>query len=124
MTLVRLCDLPQREEWFVDQVSAVQRAADVEYRLKAIQLLVARHKELFSDDNAVYTRVCSELLQTLPLLLEGGAVSEATSSSFNGASLNTSFNNTSLNTSFNNTSFNITTLLNSNTSLNNNTLSE
>lgn len=100
MTLVRLCDLPQREEWFVDLVRTVQRAEDVEYRLKAIQLVVARHKELFPDDNAVYTRVCSELLQTLPLLLEGGALSEVADAAFNGASLsNTSFNTTtSLNT--------------------------
>ena len=99
VTLVRLCDLPQREEWFVDLVRTVQRAEDVEYRLKAIQLVVTRHKELFPDDNAVYTRVCSELLRALPLLLEGGAVSEVAAVAFNGASLNTT---TSFNTSLNN----------------------
>lgn len=111
VTLVRLCNLPQREEWFVDLVRTVQRAEDVEYRLKAIQLVVTRHKELFPDDNAVYTRVCSELLQTLPLLLEGGAVSEVADASFHS------------NTSLSNTSFNTTTSFN--TSLNNNnTLSE
>lgn len=100
VTLVRLCDLPQREEWFVDLVRTVQSAEDVEYRLKAIQLVVTRHKELFPDDNAVYTRVCSELLRALPLLLEGGAVSEVAAVAFNGASLNTttSLNSTSLNT--------------------------
>lgn len=111
MTLVRLCDLPQREEWFVDLVRTVQRAEDVEYRLKAIQLVVTRHKELFPDDNAVYTRVCSELLRALPLLLEGGAVSEVAAASFHS------------NASLSNTSFNTTTSFN--TSLNNNnTLSE
>lgn len=107
VTLVRLCNLPQREEWFVDLVRTVQRAEDVEYRLKAIQLVVTRHKELFPDDNAVYTRMCSELLQTLPLLLEGGAVSEVVDASFHS------------NASLSNTSFNTTTSFN-----NNNTLSE
>ena len=113
MTLVRLCNLPQREEWFVDLVRTVQRAEDVEYRLKAIQLVVTRRKELFPDDNAVYTRVCSELLQTLPLLLEGGAVSEVADASFHS---NTSLNGASLNTtSLNNASFNTTTSLNTTT---------
>ena len=113
VTLVRLCNLPQREEWFVDLVRTVQRAEDVEYRLKAIQLVVTRHKELFPDDNAVYTRVCSELLQTLPLLLKGGAVSEVADASFHS---NTSLNGASLNTtSLNNASFNTTTSLNTTT---------
>ena len=94
-------------------VRTVQRAEDVEYRLKAIQLVVTRHKELFPDDNAVYTRVCSELLQTLPLLLEGGAVSEVADASFHS---NTSLNGASLNTtSLNNASFNTTTSLNTTT---------